>query len=176
MRIISGKYKGKVLKPGNEFTARPTTDFAKESLFNILANYYDFEELDVLDLFSGTGGISFEFASRGCKHVDSVEMSHKHAAFIQKTIKELDFSQQKLYKLNAFVFLKTCTRQYDVIFADPPYDMEGVETLPEIVLGKQILKEDGVFILEHSKKINFNHNPNLIEHRVYGSVNFSFFR
>jgi 16S rRNA (guanine(966)-N(2))-methyltransferase RsmD len=164
-----------MIHPGNGFNARPTTDFAKESLFNILANRYDFEELHVLDLFSGTGGISYEFASRDCQHVDAVEMNAKHALFIQKTIKELNLKQVRLHKLNAFVFLKTCTRLYDIIFADPPYDMDGVDTLPNLVLEKGILKPGGVFILEHSKNISFAGHPNLKEHRNYGSVNFSFF-
>ena len=166
-----------MLHPGKDFEARPTTDFAKESLFNILNNSYDFEELEVLDLFAGTGSISFEFASRECRHVDTVEMSAKHAAFIQKTAKELNFAQLRLYKLNAFVFLKTCKLKYDVVFADPPYDMEGVETLPELVLERgALLKPDGIFILEHAKKISFSKHPNLVEHRSYGSVNFSFFK
>jgi 16S rRNA (guanine966-N2)-methyltransferase len=175
VRIISGRYRGKVIAPGKGFDARPTTDFAKESLFNILANQIDFEEIEVLDLFSGTGSISYEFASRGCKSIEAVESNHKHAAFIAKTGKELKFDQLKVYKTNAFVYLKSCTRTYDVIFADPPYDMAGVETLPETILGSGILKEDGVFILEHAKKLNFANSPNLIDHRNYGSVNFSFF-
>ncbi len=175
MRIISGKFKGKVISPGKGFEARPTTDFAKESLFNILANQIDFEEAEVLDLFSGTGSISFEFASRGSKHIEAIEANHKHAAYIQKTAQELKFSQLLVYKTNAFIFLKTCTRKFDIIFADPPYDMDGVETLPELVLNKGILKEEGFFILEHSKKLNFTNHLNLTDHRHYGSVNFSFF-
>ena len=176
MRIISGTYKGKVINPGKNFTARPTTDFAKESLFNILANQYDFEELEVLDLFSGTGSISFEFASRASIYVEAVELNHKHAAFIGKTSRELKFNQIKIRNANAFQYLKSCTRKFDIIFADPPYNMEGVETLPEIVLGKEILKPEGVFILEHSKKLNFFEHAHIVDHRDYGSVNFSFFK
>lgn len=175
MRIISGNHRGKVINPGRGFDARPTTDFAKESLFNILANQVDFEAIEVLDLFSGTGGISFEFASRGAKHIDAIESNHKHAAFIQKATHELNFKQLHVIKTNAFVFLKSCTRKYDIIFADPPYDMEGVDTLPEIILGKNILKDGGLFILEHAKKLQFTNHPNLTDHRHYGSVNFSFF-
>jgi 16S rRNA (guanine(966)-N(2))-methyltransferase RsmD len=175
VRIISGIYKGKVIDPGKGFEARPTTDFAKESLFNILANRIDFEEVEVLDLFAGTGSISFEFASRGSKHIEAIESNHKHAAFIQKTAQTLKFTQMRAYKTNVFVFLKTCSHKYDVIFADPPYDMEGVAELPDLILEKNILKEDGIFILEHSKKLNFSKHPNLTEHRNYGSVNFSFF-
>ena len=161
--------------PGKGFDARPTTDFAKESLFNILTNKLDFEEVEVLDLFSGTGGISFEFASRGAKHIVSIESNHKHAAFIQKTANDLKFAQMHIYKTNVFVFLKNCAHKYDLIFADPPYDMEGVETLPDLILSKDILKEDGIFILEHAKKLQFTGHPNLTDHRNYGSVNFSFF-
>lgn len=175
MRIISGSHRGKIINPGKGFEARPTTDFAKESLFNILANQLDFEAIDVLDLFSGTGGISFEFASRGARYIEAIESNHKHAAFIQKLAKDLKFDQLHVYKTNAFVFLKSCTRKYDLIFADPPYDMDGVETLPELVLGKDLLKENGIFILEHAKKLHFTNHVNLTDHRQYGSVNFSFF-
>jgi 16S rRNA (guanine(966)-N(2))-methyltransferase RsmD len=164
-----------MLHPGKDFSARPTTDFAKESLFNILANSYDFKQIEVLDLFSGTGSISFEFASRGCKHIEAIEANHKHAAFIQKTLRELNFTQLKVYKTNAFVYLKTCRRKFDIIFADPPYDMEGVDTLPGLILDKNILKDEGVFILEHSKKLTFTGDVNITDHRNYGSVNFSFF-
>lgn len=175
MRIISGIYRGKIIDPGRGFEARPTTDFAKESLFNILANRIDFEDAEVLDLFAGTGSISFEFASRGAKHIEAIESNHKHAAFIQKTAQALKFSQLRAYKTNVFVFLKTCSRRYDIIFADPPYEMEGVSELPDLILEKDMLKEDGILILEHGKKLNFSNHSNLTEHRNYGSVNFSFF-
>ena len=176
MRIISGKYRGKQLHPGKDFKARPTTDFAKESLFNILANRFNFEEIKVLDLFSGTGSISFEFASRGCALVESVELNSKHAAFIIKTAKELRLDQMKVIKTNAYQYLKFNKHKFDIIFADPPYEMEGVEMLPDIVLGKNILENEGIFVLEHSKNIDFSKHPRLLEHRNYGSVNFSFFQ
>lgn len=176
MRIISGKYKGKDIHPGKLFTARPTTDFAKESLFNILANSYDFEDLEVLDLFAGTGGISYEFASRDARLVETVELKHQHATFIQKTCAALDFKQIKLFKMDAFKFLKSCTRSYDIIFADPPYDMEGIDTLPEIIFEKKLLKDSGTFILEHAKSKSFANHGRLEDHRNYGNVNFSFFK
>jgi len=157
VRIISGKYKGKVLNPGKSFHARPTTDFAKESLFNILANQYDFD-------------------SRDCIHIESVELNHKHAAFISKMAHELKLNQLKVRNANAFHIIKSCIRKYDIIFADPPYEMEGIETLPELILNKDILKENGVFIFEHSKKFNFSEHPRLADYRSYGSVNFSFFK
>jgi 16S rRNA (guanine966-N2)-methyltransferase len=176
VRIISGTHRGRVINPGKSFSARPTTDFAKESLFNIIANHYDFEELEVLDLFSGTGSISFEFASRGCKYVEAVELNHKHSAFINKTGQELKFNQLKVRNANVFQYLKSLIHKFDIVFADPPYDMEDVNTLPEIILNKSILKPEGVFILEHSKKLNFFDNSHMTDHREYGSVNFSFFK
>jgi len=175
VRIVSGKFRGKIINPGKGFEARPTTDFAKESLFNILANQIDFEEIEVLDLFSGTGSISFEFASRGCGHIEAIEANHRHAAFIQKTAQEMKLSKLFVYKTNVFVFLKTCTRKFDIIFADPPYDMEDLATLPDLILTRELLKENGMFILEHPKKLSFTDHPNLVDHRHYGSVNFSFF-
>lgn len=175
MRIISGKYKGKQIVPGKGFTARPTTDFAKESLFNILNNRVDFEEIEVLDLFSGTGSISFEFASRGAKKVDSIEQSPRHASFIIKTTEELKFNQMKVFRMNVYQYLKISKHTFDIIFADPPYDMPDVEKFPDIVLAANLLKPDGVFILEHSKGIDFSANPRFKEHRNYGNVNFSFF-
>ena len=175
MRIISGLFKGKTLNPGKEFTARPTTDFAKEALFNILANTYEFEDLEILDLFSGTGSISFEFASRESILIEAVETNYNHFKYIQKIAGELNFKQLKVYKMDVFQFLKNNIRKYDIIFADPPYDMAGVENLPDIILEKLILKPAGVFILEHSKKMSFKNHKNLTDHREYGSVNFSFF-
>jgi 16S rRNA (guanine966-N2)-methyltransferase len=175
LRIISGKYKGKHLLPGKSFTARPTTDFAKESLFNILNNRFDFEDIEVLDLFSGTGSISFEFASRGAKKVDSVEQNSKHASFIIKTAQELKFEQLRVYRMNTYQYLKLAKHTFDIVFADPPYDMPGVQEFPELVLAANLLKPDGVFILEHSKGIDFSSNPRFKEHRNYGNVNFSFF-
>jgi len=176
VRIISGKYKGKILHPDKNFNARPTTDFAKESLFDILANQFDFEDIEVLDLFSGTGSISFEFASRGSKHIEAVDINYKYVSYISKIGRELKFNQLKVHRINAFQFIKICRKEFDIIFADPPYDMEGVDTLPEIVLNKKILKPGGVFVLEHSKNLLFAGNAHLIDHRNYGSVNFSFFK
>ena len=176
MRIISGKYRGKQIIPAKGFSARPTTDFAKESLFDILGNQFDFEDIEVLDLFAGTGSISYEFASRGALKVDSVEMSPKYAGFIQKTASELKFDQLSVYRANVFQFIKRISSKYDIVFADPPYDLESVDTLPALLLAQDALKEGGVFILEHSGKLNFSDNPRIIDHRNYGSVNFTFFR
>jgi 16S rRNA (guanine(966)-N(2))-methyltransferase RsmD len=176
VRIISGTYRGRQIVPPKGFKARPTTDFAKESLFNILANNFDFDAIEVLDLFSGTGSISYEFASRGATRIDSVELNFKYSTFIQNTSKDLHFSQLKVFRANVFQFIKGLTRKYDIIFADPPYDLEGVNLLPDAILGKNVLNENGMFILEHSKKLLISDHPRIIDHREYGSVNYSFFR
>lgn len=175
MRIISGKYRGKILQPGKKFSARPTTDFAKESLFNIIQNHFDFEGLTVLDLFAGTGSIGFEFASRDSAGVDSVEINHIHSSFIQKTLSELGFFQMKVYRMDAFAFIKRCTSNYDIIFADPPFDLDGVGELPEMIFKRELLKEGGWFILEHSGNHDFQNNLHFKQLRKYGSVNFSIF-
>ncbi|MDR2937312.1 MAG: 16S rRNA (guanine(966)-N(2))-methyltransferase RsmD [Prevotellaceae bacterium] len=175
MRIVSGRYRGRTITPPKNFSARPTTDFAKEALFNIISVNFDVEEAAALDLFSGTGGISFEFASRGCRSVDSVEMNFAHHAFIKKTAQELQFSQMRCYKQNAFSFLATCKNTYDIIFADPPYDLEGIEKIHEAVFSRQLLNPGGWLILEHSKSKDFSTLAHFKEHRNYGSVNFSIF-
>lgn len=175
MRIVSGIYKGKIIIPPKNLAARPTTDFAKESLFNILANRVDFEEISVLDLFSGTGGISFEFASRGCPLVTSVEINAIHQAYIRKTATELKLPVKSL-KANAFLYIKNCKESFDLVFADPPYDLPELPQLPDLVLAHNLLKPDGLFVLEHPKTISFEQHPLFIEHRYYGSVNFSFFK
>jgi 16S rRNA (guanine966-N2)-methyltransferase len=165
-----------MIHPGKEFTARPTTDTAKESLFNILVNTYDLEEVDVLDLFAGTGSISYEFASRGSRVIEAVELNYKHASFIHKTKQELKLDQLRLVRANVFHYLKTCTRKFDIIFADPPYDLAEIETLPEIIFTRELLKDEGVFVLEHPRNMNFSNHDYLSDHRSYGSVNFSFFK
>lgn len=175
MRIISGSYRGKIINPPKNFTARPTTDMAKEGLFNILANNFDFEEVAALDLFSGSGSISFEFASRGCPDIDLVEINPVHYAFIAKTAKELGFSQIHPVKHNAFQFLKFCNKQYNLIFADPPYDIAGVDLIPQLVFENNLLAGDGWLIIEHSEKYSFNLQQNFLETRKYGKVNFSIF-
>jgi 16S rRNA (guanine966-N2)-methyltransferase len=176
MRIVSGKYRGKHIIPPKNFKARPTTDFAKESLFNIISNNYNFENIAALDLFSGTGGISYELASRGCPDVVSVELNPVHHGFIKKTVEELGLKDQiRAIKQNAFVFLKGCNQKFDLIFADPPYDMEGIEQLHDIIFEKKLLTDEGWFILEHSKDREFSDKPFFIERRSYGSVNFSIF-
>lgn len=184
MRIITGKYKGRHFDIPRSFKARPTTDFAKENIFNVLVQYVDFDGAAALDLFSGTGSISLELLSRGCSQVVSVELDRDHHRFIQECIKKLMSSFSLLpppssiipIRGDVFRFLKSCKQQYDLIFADPPYALKELTTLPDIIFEKQLLKEDGIFVLEHGKDHDFSQHPHFREHRQYGSVNFSIFR
>ena len=175
MRIIGGKYKGRIINPISALKARPTTDFARESLFNILNNRVDFESISVLDLFSGTGSIGFEFASRGAEVVHLVEKDQKHILGIRNTIDKIGFTNIKPIHIDVKAFLKTCRFKYDIVFADPPYDLEWLKSIPDMVIGSNVLKEEGFFILEHPKLIDFKNHEKFYEHRNYGSVNFSFF-
>lgn len=175
MRIVSGKYKGRIINPPKNFRARPTTDFAKENLFNILNNHLDFSALSVLDLFSGTGSIAYEFASRGSQYVVSIEKNFKHQAFIKKTIDDFGFTQIKTIKTDAFRYIKTCNEQFDLVFADPPYDLKELESIPDFIFEQEILKENGWLILEHGDKTDFSKHENFKEQRKYGGVNFSIF-
>jgi 16S rRNA (guanine(966)-N(2))-methyltransferase RsmD len=176
MRIVSGKYKGRHFDIPKNFKARPTTDFAKENLFNVLNNIIDFEDCSVLDLFSGTGSISYEFASRDARSVTSVEVNSVHHNFIRQTARDLKFENFFAVKANAFLYLKSCTKQFDLIFSDAPYDLEGLEEIVPLVLDSEILREDGIFIFEHSDKYDFSEHPYFWQLRSYGSVQFSMFR
>ncbi len=177
MRVISGSLRGRHIDPGSKFTARPTTDFAKENLFNILASRLEFDSLHVLDLFSGTGSISLEFVSRGCPMVHAIESNPKHAAFIRTTIDTLEISDQmRVVRINAFQFIRSATQAYNVIFADPPFDMKEAEGLPDLILSSRLMAPDGVFILEHGRSKEYLQHPNLVDAREYGSVRFSFFK
>jgi len=176
LRIISGKYKGKRISVPRQFRFRPTTDFAKENLFNIISNYFDFEKLSVLELFAGTGSISFEFASRGCIDIDLVEADYKTYMFIDKVISSLNLERINPIKADVFKFIKYCRKTYDIIFADPPFKLEQIDILPSLIFENNLLKEKGWFILEHSKKHDFVRYPYYFDCRVYGSVNFSFFK
>lgn len=176
MRIISGKYGGRRFNAPSNLQARPTTDIAKESLFNILQNRIDSEGISALDLFSGTGSISFELLSRGAGHVVSVEMGRVQQQFIQKVAGELKIGREhQLIRGDVFRYLKGATSQFDFIFADPPYALPELPTLPDLVLQGNILKEDGLFILEHGKENDFSSHPHFKELRKYGAVHFSFF-
>ena len=176
MRIIGGKYKGRRIVPPGNFKARPTTDFAREGLFNILNNRVDFETVSVLDLFSGTGSISYEFASRGAASVHLVEKDPKHISGIRRIIKDLDFENIRPIHIDVKAYLKTCSIKYDIVFADPPYDLSWLKELPDLVTQAGVIKEDGFFILEHPKGLSFTGHKLFFEHRNYGGVNFSFFK
>ncbi len=176
MRIISGRYRGRTIVPPRNLRARPTTDFAKENLFNVLGNLVDFEELDVLDLFSGTGSISYEFASRDARSVTSIEVNSVHHNFIRQTAHDLKFENFYAVKANVFLYLKSCTKQFDLIFSDAPYDLEGSEEVIRLVFERNLLREDGMLIFEHSKEQNVSDMPYYWQTRSYGSVQFSFFR
>ena len=177
MRIISGSHKGRIINPPKNLRARPTTDFAKENLFNVLDNMVDFEELEVLDLFAGTGSISYEFASRGAREVTSVEINAIHYQFIRETANRFGFGDTiRPVKANVFLYIKSCQRQFDLIFSDAPYDLPHAETVIDLVFENGLLKKNGILIFEHSKNKDFSSHENFSCLRSYGSVQFSFFK
>ena len=176
MRIIGGKYKGRRINPPSNFRARPTTDFAREGLFNILANRVDFEDISVLDLFAGTGSISYEFASRGVRIVHSVEIDRVHISGITKIIREIGMDNIRPLHVDMKAYLKACTLKYDIVFADPPYDLSWFDEIPDLVTGSGIIIDGGLFILEHPRNKSFSSHSWFYEHRNYGGVNFSFFK
>ena len=177
MRIITGKYKGRHFDIPKSFKARPTTDFAKENIFNVLMQYIDFEGTTALDLFSGTGSISLELLSRGCSHIISIEQDRDHHRFIQQCVAKLqDEKNVQCIRGDVFRFIKSCRQQFDFIFADPPYALKELPTIPALIFEKRLLKEDGIFVFEHGKDHDFSNDPHFVEHRSYGSVNFSIFR
>ena len=175
MRIITGKYKGRHFDIPRTFKARPTTDFAKENIFNVLTQYIDFESAEALDLFSGTGSITLELLSRGCSRVVSVELDRDHHRFIQECLKKLNTDKCVPIRGDVFRFLKSCKQQYDFIFADPPYALKELPQIPDIIFERQLLTEEGLFVFEHGKDYDFSNHPHFLEHRSYGSVNFTLF-
>ncbi len=176
MRIITGLYKSRHFDVPRSFKARPTTDFAKENIFNVLNGYIDLDGCDALDLFAGTGSITLEMLSRECGSVVSVEKDRDHARFITQCVQKLGVNNHVLIKGDVFRFIKSCHRQFDFIFADPPYALPELATIPDLVLSKGMLKQDGLFVFEHGKDHDFSSHPCFVEHRHYGSVNFSLFR
>ena len=176
MRIITGQYKGRHFDVPRTFKARPTTDFAKENIFNVLNAYIDFDGARALDLFSGTGSISLELLSRGCQQVVSVEADRDHHAFIKQCLSKLDVNNCIAIRGDVFRFIKTCREQYDFIFADPPYSLKELPTLPDLIINRGMIAPEGIFVFEHGKDYDFTSHPNFVEHRSYGSVNFSLFK
>ena len=176
MRIISGKYKGRHFSPPKNLKARPTTDVAKEALFDILNNRIDYEETRVLDMFGGTGSISLEFASRGCPSVTLLEMNSTNYAFIKKTVAELKAEEINAIKGDTFKYVEKCSAKFEMIFADPPYDHPRLKDVPDLIFQNDLLNPGGLLILEHPKDFSFESHPQFLEHRKYGHVNFTFFQ
>lgn len=175
MRIIGGKLRGKNILPPQGYKARPTTDFAKEGLFNVLNNEYEMEGLKVLDLFGGTGAISYEFASRGASMVYCVEMLPLHANFIKSQAAKFGMDNLTVVRHNVFDFLEICREKFDIIFADPPYAIDGLADIPDKVFAKDILHPEAYFILEHPEEYDFSTHPRFVKEKKYGNVHFSFF-
>ncbi|MEX1001667.1 MAG: 16S rRNA (guanine(966)-N(2))-methyltransferase RsmD [Crocinitomicaceae bacterium] len=176
MRVVSGKYRGKRFYPPKKFPSRPTTDFAKEGLFNILNNQLNWEEVVVLDLFAGTGAIGLECLSRGAKSVLSIEKHPVAIRHLNKIRENFPDEDWRILKKDVFAFIAENSGPYDLILADPPFDMEGVEKLPDLIFQSSLLSKNGVLVLEHSKKESFKTNERWIDERNYGGVSFSFFR
>lgn len=174
MRIISGIHKGRVIKVPPDLPVRPTTDFAKEGLFNILSNRVDFEETRVLDLFSGTGHISLEFASRGSRAVTAVDQNYKCVSFLRSTSALLKLEVNAV-KSEVFGFLQNCSNTFDLVFADPPYALPNIPHIHGLVFQQKLLSPGGLLIIEHGPKTNMETLTGFQEHRKYGNVNFSFF-
>lgn len=175
MRIITGQYKGRRFDVPRTFKARPTTDFAKENIFNVLTALVDFDGATALDLFSGTGSISLELVSRGCTQVVSVELDRDHHRFICDCMKKLGTQACIPLRGDVFRFLKSCRQQFDLIFADPPYALQELTTIPDIVFAQNLLKDGAPMVLEHGSDHDFSAHPHFFDHRQYGSVNFSIF-
>jgi 16S rRNA (guanine(966)-N(2))-methyltransferase RsmD len=176
MRIISGKYRGKVIRPPKGLPVRPTTDQAKEALFNILQSRLGFQGLKVLDLFAGTGNMSFEFLSRGVTGIKAVDADARCVQFIQRTFQELAAQDAKALKMPVERFLGQASEAFDLVFMDPPYAMPGQDQLVRMILEKGWLAEDGLLILEHSSTTDCQTFPYFVETRKYGSSSFSFFQ
>ncbi len=176
MRIIGGKFKARRIEPPKNLKARPTTDFAKEGLFNLLDNRIDIEGIKVLELFSGSGSIGLEFVSRSASMVTGIELNYNHVSFINKTCIDLGIDNYNIIKGDVFKYIGACSLQYDMIFADPPYDLKNLNDIPDLVFANSLLSQDGLFVLEHGRTNDFSEHPNFVDHRNYGNVHFSFFR
>jgi 16S rRNA (guanine966-N2)-methyltransferase len=177
MRIIGGKFKGRRFSPpADNWPTRPTTDFAKEGLFNIINNRMDFEDLKVLDLFGGTGSHGYEFVSRGCNDVTYVDKFAGAVKFVRETVKALKIeSEMKIYQMDVFKYMETSKEKFTYIFAGPPYPLPTLDTIPDKIFEHGLLAEDGVFVLEHNPNHRFKNHPKFVEARNYGTTIFSFF-
>ncbi len=175
MRIISGVHGGIRLNPPKNLPVRPTTDLSKEALFNILQNRFDFSELAVLDLFAGTGNISYEFVSRGCTSITAVDMHGGCCKYIAEIALKLKMEGLTISKADVFSYLKHYTATYDIIFADPPYNMPRITEIPELVFGNNLLNAGGWLIIEHPSMLNLSNHVRFVEARRYGQSSFSIF-
>ena len=177
MRIIGGHFKGrKFYPPAKNWATRPTTDFAKEGLFNILNNHWDFEEMKVLDLFGGTGNHSYEFISRGCKDVTFVDKFQGCVSFVKKTAETLQIVDHiRIVRADVFKFIEKTTEQYDYIFAGPPYALPRIDEIPDLIFQHELLAEEGWFVMEHNPNHSFQDHPHYSNERHYGKTIFSFF-
>lgn len=176
MRIIRGKYGRRRFDVPPNITARPTTDFARENIFNVIENLIDLEDITALDLFAGTGAVSFELLSRGARSVTAVEKASTQQRFIEKVATTLGDKNLRLVRGDVFRFITSATTAYDFIFADPPYDHPRFAEIPEMVLGSKLVKDGTLFVMEHSKAHDFSQLPGFVDHRTYGSVNFTIFK
>lgn len=176
MRIIGGTKRGIIIHAPQNLPVRPTTDRSKESLFNILENRYDWDGLKALDLFTGTGNISYEFASRGVSEITSVDKDFSCVKFVKETAVKLDFKQIQVRKQDVFTFLKNDTVSYDLIFADPPYALDRIVDLSSLVFEKKLLKSNGLLIIEHGSNLDLSIQRGFFEDRKYGQSTFSFFK
>jgi 16S rRNA (guanine(966)-N(2))-methyltransferase RsmD len=175
VRIISGKYKGNKFNPPKNFPSRPTTDFAKEALFNIIENEWDLEGVAVLDLFAGTGNISLEFLSRGAKTVLSVDHHFVSYKFMKQTKNAMNIDNWLILKNDVFSFVPKIDKEYDIIFADPPFGLERILELPDLIFDAKIINSNSTIIIEHGKETDFSKQTNFDSTRNYGGVHFSFF-
>lgn len=176
MRIIGGKYKGRRITVYKGFYYRPTTDYAKEGLFNVLTNHFDFQKVNFLDLYCGTGSIGIEACSRGCPKAELVDINRYSINHIKQIIRDLNIKGARAISMEALQYIKVCHDCYHLVFADPPYDYSILEELPGHILNSKILYPEGWFVLEHSAKHSFSDNSQLIDERQYGNVRFSIFR
>ena len=163
------------MHPPKTLPVRPTTDMAKEALFNLLSNHFDFDDIKVMDLFAGTGSISFEFASRGCDDITSVDKNYRCLKFIKETSVLLKIDAIKPLQRNVFRFLESLDNCFDIIFADPPYDLPGIENLPDLIFDNNLIKDGGWLILEHPSQYDFSEHKYFVQLRRYGMVHFSIF-
>jgi 16S rRNA (guanine966-N2)-methyltransferase len=175
MRIIGGIHKGYILKQPKLEPTRPTTNIAKEALFSIIDNYFNFDNIKVLDLFGGTGSISYEFGSRGTENITTVELDTHAIKFIQKTSEKLNLVGHKILQMNVLDYIENCREEYDVIFAGPPYKMPEIPLIPDKIIERGLIEGEGWFIMEHDPKHNFDRHPHLWTRRNYGQTNFSIF-